>query len=61
MRIAFTGFLGMYSTLSSQIGIGAKLCVTGSPELTGQNFSSGACIPRNFVLCNNYAFYMLKL
>jgi len=61
MRLAFTAFLGMYSTLSSQIGIGAKLRVTGCPELTGQNFSSGACMPRNFEVYYIYTFYTLKL
>jgi hypothetical protein len=29
--------------------------------LKGQKFSSGACMQRNFVLYNNYVFYMLKL
>jgi hypothetical protein len=59
IRIALTAFKEMYITLSSQIGIGAKLFVTGCPELTGQNFLSGACMLRNFVLCSNYTFHIL--
>jgi hypothetical protein len=61
MRITLTAFLEVYSALSRQIGSRERLRVTGCPELKGQKFSSGACMQRNFVLYNNYVFYMLKL